>query len=102
MSPGHRLDEKAFLRECLGVGRQWLLQRRLTSAESVSLELFRTGLALARHRGLEGPGGLELQRARAGFLAELEGTLATLSAEHVGEARPHQLFTVSGQHDYSG
>ena len=45
---GHRLHEDAFLEECLGLGRQWLLQGRLTSAESVSLELFKTGLQLAR------------------------------------------------------
>jgi glycerol-3-phosphate O-acyltransferase len=80
MNPGHRLHEQAFMRECLGVGRQWLLQRRLTSAESVSLELFRTGLALARHRGLEGPGGIELQRSRREFVAELVQTLDRLSS----------------------
>lgn len=78
-SPGHRLHERVFLRECLGLGQQWLLQRRLTSAESVSLELFKTGLALARHRGLEGPGGTGLERARQAFVDELRETLALLA-----------------------
>jgi glycerol-3-phosphate O-acyltransferase len=80
MSPGHRLDEPAFLSECLGVGGQWLLQRRLSSAESVSLELFRTGLELARHRGLAGRGGTDLKRAREAFAAELLDTLALVAA----------------------
>lgn len=79
MSPGHQLHDHAFLRECLGVGRQWLLRRRLTSAESVSLELFKTGLALARHRGLDGPGGADLERDRRAFTAELRDTLALLA-----------------------
>ena len=75
MHPGHRLHEREFLDECLGVGNQWLLQRRLASAESVSLELYRTGLQLARQRGLEGPGGTELRDARRAFAAELCETL---------------------------
>lgn len=41
-----------LLTDALDVGRQWELQRRIASAESVSLELFRTGLKLAGHRGL--------------------------------------------------
>jgi glycerol-3-phosphate O-acyltransferase len=45
-------DEKAFLAECLEVGKQWELQRRIASAESRSMELFKTGLRLARHREL--------------------------------------------------
>lgn len=52
-------DEDAFLAECLGVGKQWELQRRIASAESRSMELFKTALRLARHRelvdGVEGP-----------------------------------------------
>jgi glycerol-3-phosphate O-acyltransferase len=45
-------DEKAFLAECLEVGKQWELQRRIASAESRSMELFKTALRLARHREL--------------------------------------------------
>jgi glycerol-3-phosphate O-acyltransferase len=45
-------DEEAFLAECLEVGKQWELQRRIASAESRSMELFKTGLRLARHREL--------------------------------------------------
>ncbi|WP_196763454.1 hypothetical protein, partial [Mycobacterium avium] len=42
----------AFLAECLQVGKQWELQRRIANAESRSMELFKTALRLARHREL--------------------------------------------------
>ncbi|HTX93841.1 MAG TPA: lysophospholipid acyltransferase [Mycobacterium sp.] len=45
-------DQDAFLTECLEVGKQWELQRRIASAESRSMELFKTALRLARHREL--------------------------------------------------
>ncbi len=45
-------DEDSFLTECLEVGKQWELQRRIASAESRSMELFKTALRLARHREL--------------------------------------------------
>jgi glycerol-3-phosphate O-acyltransferase len=45
-------DEEEFLAECLEVGKQWELQRRIASAESRSMELFKTALRLARHREL--------------------------------------------------
>ncbi len=47
-------DEDAFLTECLEVGKQWELQRRIANAESRSMELFKTALRLARHRELVG------------------------------------------------
>ncbi len=46
------VDEQRLLTDCLAVGQQWLLQHRITSAESVSLELFRTALRVAGKRGL--------------------------------------------------
>lgn len=46
------VDEKQLLAQCLQVGKQWVLQRRVASAESRSMELFKTALRLARHRGL--------------------------------------------------
>lgn len=65
------LDEKEFLAECLRVGRQWALQRRLASEESVSLELFKPALQLARHRDLVIPGPAGLAARRAEFRDEL-------------------------------
>lgn len=71
-------DEQSFLAECLRVGRQWALQRRVASDESVTLELFRTALRLARHRGLvDGPGAAEpnLAKRRQDFAEEIAGTV---------------------------
>lgn len=64
------VDEADLLDECLAVGQQWEMQRLIASAESVSLELFRTALALARHRGLLEPGP-DLAERRQEFAAEI-------------------------------
>ncbi|OMB93742.1 lysophospholipid acyltransferase [Mycobacterium colombiense] len=65
-------DEDEFLAECLEVGKQWELQRRIASAESRSMELFKTALRLARHRelvdGVEHP---EIARRRREFADEI-------------------------------
>ena len=59
-----------LLADALAVGQQWALQRRVASAESISLELFKTALALARHKGLL-EGGDGIGSAREAFAAEL-------------------------------
>ncbi|BAX92376.1 lysophospholipid acyltransferase [Mycobacterium shigaense] len=65
-------DEETFLAECLEVGKQWELQRRIASAESRSMELFKTALRLARHRelvdGFEFP---DLAKRRREFADEI-------------------------------
>ncbi len=55
------VEEKEFLDECSGVGRQMLLQGRLHGPESLSRELFSTALRLADNLDLTGPdtGGAE-------------------------------------------
>jgi glycerol-3-phosphate O-acyltransferase len=66
-------DEQAFLTECLEVGKQWELQRRIASAESRSMELFKAALRLARHRelvdGFEYPDIAERRRQFADEIA---------------------------------
>lgn len=47
-----RFDEKRFLKDCLGLGRQYELQQRIHAADSVSKALFQTALRLAGNRGL--------------------------------------------------
>lgn len=69
--PEEEVEEDAFLAECLGVGRQMLLQGRLHSAESVSRELFASALKLARNRELVEAGGAERRRARQAFYEEI-------------------------------
>ena len=64
------------VREALGLGRQYVAQHRLRSAESVSALLFQTALQLARNRGLfEGD---DLAARRAAFLAELRDLVRRL------------------------
>jgi glycerol-3-phosphate O-acyltransferase len=72
--------EKEFFSKCLALGRQYHLQRRIRSAESVSKVFFATALRLARNRGLvenAGPGGDEARRA---FADELAGVTRRLDA----------------------
>lgn len=65
-------DEDAFLAECLEVGKQWELQRRIASAESRSMELFKTALRLARHRELvDGAEEPDIARRRREFADEV-------------------------------
>lgn len=69
--PGRPLDRAQFLDSCLGVARQWWLQRDLHSPESISKDLFGGALKLAANRGLTGTGGEELRLRRLEFAAEL-------------------------------
>ncbi|MUM33748.1 1-acyl-sn-glycerol-3-phosphate acyltransferase [Mycolicibacterium sp. CBMA 361] len=47
-----RFDEQRFLDGCLRLAKQWSLQKRIASEESISREMFATGIKLAAHRGL--------------------------------------------------
>jgi glycerol-3-phosphate O-acyltransferase len=82
-------DEDEFLAECLEVGKQWELQRRIANAESRSMELFKTALRLARHRELvdafERP---DIAQRRRDFADEIAtairrvNTIAELARKH--------------------
>jgi len=74
------VEPAAFLRRCLALGRQYQLQRRIRSAESVSRALFETGLKLAQNRGLLEPGGPELVARRAAFAEEIRRALRRAEA----------------------
>jgi glycerol-3-phosphate O-acyltransferase len=75
--PPGPVDEKPFLDECIGVGRQYRLQQRIHSPESISRELFKNALSLAAGRGLLADAGpdpdeaADLARKREAFAAEL-------------------------------
>ncbi|NPD04638.1 lysophospholipid acyltransferase [Nocardioides sp. zg-1308] len=68
------VDEDDLLADSLAVGQQWALQRRVASAESISLELFRTALSLARHKSLL-EAGEGVGTAREAFAAELRDSV---------------------------
>ncbi|OCB61684.1 glycerol-3-phosphate acyltransferase [Mycobacterium malmoense] len=74
-------DEDAFLAECLEVGKQWELQRRIASAESRSMELFKTALRLARHRELvDGFEDQDVAQRRREFLDEIAAAVRRVNA----------------------
>ena len=76
-------DEAAFLDECLRAGRQWVLERRLASEESLSTEMFAAALRLARHRDLFAAGDPSLLDRRVAFLREIDGVRRDV--EMIGE-----------------
>jgi glycerol-3-phosphate O-acyltransferase len=76
--PRDAVETSAFLDECLGVGRQRLLQGRLHGPESVSRELFSGALRLAGNRGLLDPQGADLKSRREEFAAELRDVAARI------------------------
>ena len=71
------VSDSEVVRRALGLGRQYVAQRRLRSSESVSALLFQTGLQLAANRGLLEPGP-GLAERRAAFLAELRDLVRRL------------------------
>lgn len=73
--------EAQLLDQCMGLGRQYLLQRRLGSPESVSRHLFQTGIQLVRNRDLcsHGPGVGERRRQ---FADELWGVVGRMNLVH--------------------
>ena len=76
-------DEQRFLAECLRVGTQWQLQGRIASAESVSLELYKTALRLARHRDLVDGSGPVLDKQRREFAEQI--ATATRRVKRIAE-----------------
>jgi glycerol-3-phosphate O-acyltransferase len=71
LDPAEPFDEKRFLSACLGLGRQYELQKRIHAADSISKVLFQSALKLAANRGLLEPGGFEVTEARDAFAEEL-------------------------------
>jgi glycerol-3-phosphate O-acyltransferase len=70
-----------LLEACLGLGRQYLLQGRLRTPESVSGHLYRAGLDLLRHRAAVGAGPEFAARRRA-LAAQLDDVLHRLGTVH--------------------
>jgi len=66
------VDEKAFLTKCLALAKQYKLQRKIRSAESISKVLFETALKLAANRKLLDPSLPDLVARRQAFAQEIE------------------------------
>ena len=77
--PNEDVQDETFLARCLGLGKQYRLQRRIRSAESVSKVLFATALRLARNRQLvSGPSGQP--GARRAFATEIREWIRRVDA----------------------
>jgi glycerol-3-phosphate O-acyltransferase len=74
------LPEEDFISHCLALGRQYDLQRRIRSAESVSKVFFATALRLARNRGVVDNAGPDVHALRRGFADELARVVRRLDA----------------------
>ncbi len=93
-NPRVGVEKGQFLDECLGVGRQLLLQGRLHGPESVSQELYAAALQLAANRDIVDPGRDEVRSAREAFLAEIEEVLGRVA--HIGRLDAERLQAVLG------
>ncbi len=93
--PGERLDDKGLLRDCIGLGRQYRLQHRLYSPESISKELFGAALRLAGNRDLLGPGDEGLRERRTAFADEIAAEVRRVAA--VRDLALRDLETVGAQ-----
>src|SRR5262245_54739240 len=78
--PAEPLDEPRLVEQCLGLGRQYHLQRRIHSASSVSQAIFRSAIELARNRELLGTGGPELGARRRAFAEEVHAAIRRVEA----------------------
>jgi glycerol-3-phosphate O-acyltransferase len=88
--PRTPVENKPFLDECVAVGRQYLLQRRISSPESVSRELFEGALRLAANLDLVDPGRDDVAARRAVFateMAEVVRLVAVIDGIDAADAR---------------
>ncbi|WP_324851350.1 1-acyl-sn-glycerol-3-phosphate acyltransferase [Mycobacterium sp.] len=69
--PHADIDEKQFFDRCLRLGKQWSLQHRIASEESISVEMFSTALKMARHRGLLSKEASDVSEKRKNLVREL-------------------------------
>ena len=73
-----KVEEEAILKRCSVIGRQLLYQGRVKNAEAVSEHIFKSGLQLAKHRGLlDGRG--DVGRDRSEFAHTLRDALKSVT-----------------------
>ncbi len=71
-------DKDAILKDCISWGKQYALQRRIRSSESVSKILLQNGLKLAENRGLFDGEADTLAKERDVFVDEVRDTVRHL------------------------
>jgi len=73
-------DENQLLRDCMEWGKQYTLQRRIRSAESVSKSLLLNGIRLAQNNDLLTPDASALLERRQAFAADLREAIRRINA----------------------
>ena len=87
------INKPKLIEDCVAVGRQYVLQQRLSNPECVSREIFGNALALASNRGLLKPGMPQLIERRQAFAAELADAVSRLAAiEQLDQQRRASLL----------
>ncbi len=100
LEPEAPFDNALVLKQSLAMGHQYLLQRHIQRAESVSQALFSTALKLAANRDLLGPGGDELRQQRQAFAEEIRDAIRhTDAVEAMVRARHAGLLDMRGSSD---
>ncbi|MCG8591275.1 MAG: glycerol-3-phosphate 1-O-acyltransferase [Proteobacteria bacterium] len=74
------LSQEALIADCLTLGHQYRLQRRLHSGASVSKVIFQTALRLADNRELMASEATDLSERRRAFAAEIRDALRRVDA----------------------
>jgi glycerol-3-phosphate O-acyltransferase len=89
-----KIDKAKLIEECVKVGRQYVLQQRLSNPECVSREVFGNALALAANRELLKPGAADLAQRRRELAQELESAVLRVAAiEDLDRARRSAIKT---------
>jgi len=78
--PAEPVDSERFLRECLGLARQYHLQHRIRSAASCSKVLLETGLRVADNRGLLENVSRDIGVWRSVFADEIRSSIRRVEA----------------------
>jgi glycerol-3-phosphate O-acyltransferase len=79
-SPYVEVDQRRFIADCLGLGKQYRLQRKIATEESISQVLFKSALSLAENRGLLDVDDEDLGELRKAFAVEIQEALRRIKA----------------------
>ena len=79
LDPTEAVEKEAIIKRALGLGKQYHLQGRIHSSESISKTLFESALQLAANR-TEGLTGSELVGERKALAGEIHDVLLRIDA----------------------
>jgi glycerol-3-phosphate O-acyltransferase len=74
------IDSDRFIDDCMGLGKQYLLQGTVRSSASVSQVLIKTALKLAANRGLLKSGTPDIERERREFAEQIRDVVRRIDA----------------------